>query len=222
MTQTDYERGFNDGVKAVSDVATILRGMAYDVGVVVRSINAMLKLSDEERMELISQVLSDGRAQGGAGAGNGQDGQPGGLASLSTKPDPLTLPPGRYYVGDPCYVLKGDEQWDTFLGKYWKHDNTGGGPVTLNGHRMVAFNTQHGDGSYHDGDGREYPVDAGLIAMLPVDLMPAETRWGDFKSLGYHNAPGHLFDFERESRCKREVDGTLIFGTVRIPTGDEE
>lgn len=96
------------------------------------------------------------------------------------------------YVGDPCYVMnerhwsamcevmfssQGEEgRWPTFmdftiqesaekLGTY-----TSGDPRTRY-YRITVIGTVHGDGTYKDQQGNRYPVDAGCLAVVPIDYL---------------------------------------------------
>ena len=87
------------------------------------------------------------------------------------------LPKGKYFIGDPCYVIR-DEEW-TEVGNAtgWFGGINGsekakafdGTFMTKNG---VGFadGTAHGDGCYMDAGGELFiPVDSGLIGIVPVD-----------------------------------------------------
>ena len=83
------------------------------------------------------------------------------------------LPAGKYYIGDPCYVVP-DEHWtdgDDFCDQLFSN-NSPEAPanIMILGHPIQAQNTAHGDGVYDDNIGNSYPVDAGLIGAVPVDL----------------------------------------------------
>ena len=77
--------------------------------------------------------------------------------------------PGRYYVGDLCYVMH--PQWKEVCNLMFATDSQGvlDGEFNLaNGVRFAVQSTAYGDGVYSDYDGREYPVDAGLIGCIRV------------------------------------------------------
>lgn len=117
-----------------------------------------------------------------------------------------TLPPGTYYIGDPCYVFE-RESWDT-IGEQteWFHKT----PIAeLNGMQLLAFGTAYGDGDYADQFGNRYPVDAGLIGVVPVFLMERKTR-----DMRYITSDEPLV-------CS-EHDGVLTFGKIRIDTKQED
>jgi len=78
--------------------------------------------------------------------------------------------PGRYYVGDLCYVMH--PQWKQVCDLMFA---TSGNSVLdgefnlANGVRFAVQSTAYGDGVYYDEQGRQYPVDAGLIGCIRVE-----------------------------------------------------
>lgn len=81
----------------------------------------------------------------------------------------FTAPPGKYYIGDLCYVL-GDPVYDTIFGGLGGYDS---GLYQEKGTDRFFFvdGTAYGDGLYYDSEGREYGVDAGIIGICPASLM---------------------------------------------------
>ena len=76
--------------------------------------------------------------------------------------------PGTYYVGDLCYVMH--PQWREVCDLMFACDDNRvlHGEFNLaNGVRFAVQSTAYGDGTYYDG--REYPVDAGLIGCIRVE-----------------------------------------------------
>ena len=115
----------------------------------------------------------------------------------------VIVPPGKYVLGDPCYVVPGKD-WDDLLGScdYFNH------PVGLiHGYQILAFSTRWGDGTYCDNRGKKYPVDAGLIGLVPADY--AE---------GYNDQASHIVEFQYNVKCTRDAEGVLTFGGIEIDT----
>jgi len=122
----------------------------------------------------------------------------------------ITVPPGNYILGDPCYVIP-DDKWDDFCTstKGYNHKKYTG----TDGRMAMAFGTAFGDGVFYDQQGREYGVDAGMIGLVPC-------LWAK---------PRHPLDrservqitIKEPTKCTREVDGTLHFGNITIPTGGQ-
>lgn len=117
-----------------------------------------------------------------------------------------SLPPGRYFIGDPCYVIRDDQRWSTLCRQLG--DEGRGGLITIGNHQLVAFGTACGDGLYHDRDGHHYSVDAGMIGAVPKDAVD-DWRNSEF---------GRWVDFPKRIRCVRSPGGVLHFGGVRIDT----
>ncbi len=78
------------------------------------------------------------------------------------------FPPGKYYIGDLCYVLS-DKIYNRIFGGNEYDDGVyiqKGGKYFF----MVA-GTSCGDGAYQGSDGREFCVDAGIIGICPQSLV---------------------------------------------------
>ncbi len=114
------------------------------------------------------------------------------------------LPAGKYYIGDPCYVI---DDWTTFCDVWFQQDP---GVFDFDGHDICVFETQWGDGIYEASDGSMLGVDAGLIGAIPAVLMTI----GDFDL-------GTEVDFDAPFECRREPDGRLWFGDIHVMTGDD-
>ena len=74
----------------------------------------------------------------------------------------FTLPAGRYYVGDPCYVI--DEDWSDF-----SNITDESGLTEWKGLELLVVNTG-GDGCWTHGE-ETYGVDAGMLAVVPIELL---------------------------------------------------
>lgn len=123
-----------------------------------------------------------------------------------------SLPAGRYFVGDPCYALQGDDDaWcklvDRFHGK--RPDFRGGRKLIYKEQNMFWATTAHGDGTYSDQLGHKYGVDAGLLSVVPVSL--ATTSLVEMKRLG------QIVDFPTVFVCYEE-DGVIHLGHITINT----
>ena len=119
----------------------------------------------------------------------------------------VKVPPGKYWLGDPCYAVPSDLWMDLLNScKFFEHPI---GKVEADGkvHEVLAFGTAYGDGVYNDQFGNEFPVDAGLIGLTPVELCKDEP----FGAL--------LVEFTTETTCSC-YEGILTFGDHEIHTGD--
>ena len=99
-----------------------------------------------------------------------------------------------FYVGDVSHVLS-DDVYQNFWGAKYKFAD---GLFTVNPIRDLAFAvaaTAYGDGVYYDNEGNEYPVGAGNIGLVPLELAAKERglRLGQvFLALGV--ASFHCFE----------------------------
>lgn len=117
-----------------------------------------------------------------------------------------------FYVGDICYVLS-DDIYTNFWGKKHKYAD---GVFEIDGFSFAVDSTAYGDGVYFDNACHKYPVDAGVIGLVPLELIGKE----DGLQFGtVFDVPG-----EAEFKCKDGVfDITLPDGyVVHINTRIEE
>ena len=123
------------------------------------------------------------------------------------------MPAGKYYIGDLCYVL--DAVWDEFCNITIGGNDLLDGEFTLpDGRRFASYGTAYGDGIYSDQLGNRYGVDAGLIGCILVDDLSEADKAEATKC-------GAVIEFSEPFATYVE-NGTIVFGEVRIPTGDEE
>lgn len=118
-----------------------------------------------------------------------------------------------FYIGDICYVL-GERLYHGVWGdKYGFNDGTFTDPET--GLQVAVAGTAYGDGTYTGSDGTEYPVDAGNIGLVPLELVGDESGLEEGKVV---HAPGTA-TFQAE-------DGVFEINlpdgqTITIDTADE-
>lgn len=115
---------------------------------------------------------------------------------------------GKYYVGDPCYVIS-DENWMPLLEstKYFENENQ-----EYKGQQIFTEGTAHGDGCFTDNFGREYGVDAGLIGIIPFEVID-DNRTGD---------GGQIIEFEKDFEVYTSELGIFHFGDIVIDTAEED
>lgn len=120
---------------------------------------------------------------------------------------PITLPAGKYWIGDPCYVLAVDnhELWCELL----EQSDFFNKPCEYLGRLIYAFSTEYGDGEYEDQYGNQYGVDAGMIGIVPVEVLKDADKYGT------------IHEFDKPFYIWRERNGELCFGHIVIPTGFE-
>lgn len=132
----------------------------------------------------------------------------------------LVMPAGEYLVGDPCYGVPG-ERWSEWLTAS-DPDVFGDNPVLdaqlqrvliapLDGHPVLGIGTAHGDGQYEDQHGAVYPVDSGLIGLVPVGLVSDPISVTGMQRVTFGVAFECLYD-----------DGVIYLGDLAIDTNDQE
>ena len=135
----------------------------------------------------------------------------------------VEVPAGKYILGDPCYAVP-DGEWmellescdyfNTPIGTIRRSPKSGTFNV-METFKVVAFNTRWGDGCYEGTDGCLYPVDAGLIGLVPVEAVDMDALRDDLCT---------VVTFTTPVKCSSNGDGKLRFGSITIDTdpADEE
>lgn len=120
------------------------------------------------------------------------------------------LPPGKYYIGDICYVLDDD----VYTG-VWGKAKYANGVYEVDGNKFAVHMTAYGDGEYMGSNKISYCVDAGNIGIVPIKLCKAnseqdieETELGSF----------YESDKEVHFRC---YDGDFWIDDINIDTTGE-
>ena len=126
----------------------------------------------------------------------------------------VEVPAGQYVLGDPCYAVP-DSNWDELLQSCNFFENPIG--YIKDGMQqfpVLAFSTRWGDGCYKGSDGQNYPVDAGLIGLVP---------WAVCKDV-IRDDLSEVITFDKPTKCSSNGDGKLRFGHITIDTdpADEE
>lgn len=97
---------------------------------------------------------------------------------------------GGFYIGDVCYVLPRSIYHGIWQDKY----GFSAGLVKVSddepGGSFAVASTSYGDGVYWDEQGNEYPVDAGVIGLVPMELATEYEERADFKPGLLVGAPG--------------------------------
>lgn len=126
----------------------------------------------------------------------------------------MTMPAGKYYVGDLCYVLH--DSWDEFCDiTISDHKCLEGEFNFKDGRRFASFSTKWGDGEYDDQYGRSYAVDAGLIGCISIEDID-----NDLRVLANEVGPrfgGHIVEFAGPFDCYEE-EGRIHIGDVVVDT----
>ena len=122
-----------------------------------------------------------------------------------------------FYVGDVCYVL-GDQIYHGEWGRMHGYkDGVWEDPKT--GFSFAVAGTAYGDGSYFDGEGHEYGVDAGVIGVVPLELVEK-----DLSDCGRVFLGGGEAEFEAEDGVFTVVlpDGKIVVIDTREEEEDED
>lgn len=125
----------------------------------------------------------------------------------------VEIPAGTYVLGDPCYSITSNSDWDELLMTSHYFENPIG-IVTRGGktHKVLGFRTAWGDGCYDDNQGNVYPVDSGCIGLVPIEI--ADTQ----ENLMY---PSVKVTFDRPTLCEN-TGGVMKFGNIKIDTCQED
>lgn len=119
----------------------------------------------------------------------------------------MIFEPGKYYVGDLCYVL--DDRWSEFCDLTIKHNECLDGSFIMeDGTRFWTHGTAYGDGTYKDSQGRAYSVDAGLIGVVSMDQIDEDPNCID---------GGQIIEFKERFEPYYK-DGSFFIGPVYINT----
>lgn len=106
-----------------------------------------------------------------------------------------------FYVGDICYALN-DDIYSGIWGKWGYCD---GKYSTPDGFAFAVAGTAYGDGEYIDQKGRLYGVDAGVIGIVPLELLDKHYNFG-----------GHIFEGAGEAIFEAEKG----FFSITLPNGE--
>ena len=128
----------------------------------------------------------------------------------------MSMPEGKYYIGDLCYVMT-DDEWLEFCDITIRGTQVIDGEFQLkDGRRFATYGTAYGDGVYHDQYGHSYSVDAGLIGCIKIE---------DIRANNYDNLLdlGSIMEFDNSfatsgGRGETDWEGTIQFGHVMVET----
>lgn len=134
----------------------------------------------------------------------------------------MTMPAGKYYVGDLCYVMhpEWDEACDLFFAGRNDHGCNDGEFTLKDGRRFASFGTLWGDGTYYDQFGHSFGVDAGLIGCIKVEDIRDDT-YSNLLDLGAIIEFKEPFEVSGGKRSEG-WDGMIKIGFLEIATGYEE
>lgn len=125
-----------------------------------------------------------------------------------------SLKSGKYYVGDPCYIF--DASWDKAISDTSCFESE---VCELFGKQVYCGGTAYGDGLYTDNFGREYAVDAGLIGILPIEMIEID-KHVTLEEIEKSDIM-HVVDFDKDFKVWIE-DGIFHFGDIVIDTKEDD
>ena len=79
------------------------------------------------------------------------------------------LPPGKYFVGDPCFGLS-EFNHHNLWGEEYEYKN-GRFDLKNNNKYFAVHNTHYGDGKFYDTKNRKYIIQTGMLSMVNLDLI---------------------------------------------------
>ena len=130
------------------------------------------------------------------------------------------MPAGKYWIGDPCYVFPHngpmENKWDELLNEVDFFDTLSYGELDDGKIKVWAAHTAYGDGRYFGSNGKTFPVDAGLIGIVPLETV----KYLDNKESNLDNC-GLFIEFTK-SFIVESRDGLFHFGNIDIDTKDDE
>jgi len=132
---------------------------------------------------------------------------------LKTRTQLVEVPVGTYVIGDPCYSIQAQAEWDEILRTSDYFENpiatlTRGGKQ----YKVLGFRTAWGDGCYDDNLGNVYPVDSGCIGLVPVEIADTQEHF---------MYPSVKVTFDKPTLCEN-TEGRMKFGNIKIDTRMEE
>ena len=115
---------------------------------------------------------------------------------------------GKYYVGDLGYAIKDYSDWEKLiLDTNCFQDESS----MYKGHQIFCASIEYGDGTFYDQNDMDYKVCAGMIGVMPFEVV--EDSEGADK--------GQVIEFENDFEAYEE-DGIFYIGGLEINTRNEE
>ena len=129
-----------------------------------------------------------------------------------------TLPAWKYYIWDPCYAIN-NNYWQQFVDKTFEKDSQGWSAFfEFYGYNVLLSGTAYGDWCYQDNHWNSYAVDAGLIGILPIELVAElDTRMVDDNSQQWL-----ITEFKEEFDCEVSSNWIYQFWDYVIDTTGED
>ncbi len=128
----------------------------------------------------------------------------------------MTMPAGRYYIGDLCYVMHDEwkEVCELMFPPYAPPRGVEGEFTLADGRRFASFGTAWGDGEYRSSINTLHSVDSGSIGCIRVEDIRDNT-YTDIETLGAIVEFAEPFEVDADQ-------GLLKFGDILIETAADE
>lgn len=114
----------------------------------------------------------------------------------------IVVPAGKYWLGDPCYVIRDSEEWTHVCHESYEDNDE---PIQIKNGITILFGTSYGDGEYTDNFGRTFLVDSGTIGLVSYEHDPKGSRYSK------------LVEFNEDTECFAN-NGILVFGDISVDT----
>lgn len=137
----------------------------------------------------------------------------------------MILKPGKYWIGDPCYVVP-DYQWSPFL-EISEYGGTG--ETVFEGYTMFVFSTAYGDGTYQLSNRKTGEdlfacgVDAGMLSIIPLEFVekfhPQNVLENGVEGSNFKNS-GYILEIKEDTIVEEISRGDIVFGDYTLFTGE--
>jgi len=125
----------------------------------------------------------------------------------------MTMPAGRYYIGDLCYVMH--DAWHEACALFFPSNTDSRGVngefVLKDGRRFANFDTMFGDGTYSSNMNTSHCVDSGSIGCILV----ADIRDNTYSDIALLGA---IVEFAEPFETEKIGPGLIKFGQLEIET----
>lgn len=109
---------------------------------------------------------------------------------------------GKYYIGDPCYVLNEE---------LIKFDNLKDDKILKIGEDFIFLDkTTYGDGFYEDNFENKYSIDSGMLSVIPVNLIEKHENI----------SLGKIVYFDKNFEVKSN-EGVFYIGNIIVDTNND-
>lgn len=128
------------------------------------------------------------------------------------------MPTGRYWIGDPAYVLHKDLYKQLIQSQFYTNDYCA---INVDGKTIACMSTAYGDGTFTDKNGLEYSVDSGFLSIVPEIFVGRRNTTDEFDSIKDVYA-GNYFFLDKETAFVKDNNNIFHLGDItEINTDDD-